>query len=187
MVEKLTGFKLEDLKQLMKTFQQHAKPTDGSCGVAVIHYSDFCRVLGYQEDDRHARNLFSFLDYDECGHLEFLEVVGGLALLSRDTSFDRVDRVALAFWIYDQNGNGRVESSEIVLVHQRNESVMPADLEARLQRLQDADGGFTFESFLRLVQQCPALLDAPLEAARKRLSSVVAEAQLRNRSDEKEH
>ena len=116
--------------------------------------------------------------------LTFLQVISGLALLSSDTSFNHVDRVALAFWIYDVNGNGRVESAEILAQHQHQHLTIPADVEADLRQLQDADGGFDFEAFLKLVQQRPGLLAAPLEAARRRLSQVVGEVQLRNAAHE---
>ena len=74
MVEKLTGFKVEDLKELMQMYRKHTKQSDGLQGMPVVYFSDFCRALGYQQDDRHAQQLFSFLDYHECGYLGFLEV-----------------------------------------------------------------------------------------------------------------
>ena len=123
-----------------------------------------------------ARQLFTFLDYNESGCMDFLEVVSGLALLSPEAPCDRGDRVALAFRIYDSQGCGHVMSANIIAMHERI-GELPDGLEQDLRLLQDSAAGFTFEAFCRLLQRRPALLEPPLKAAQQRLSTVVGEEQ----------
>ena len=174
-VESLTGFEVKDLQEIMKHFNTFASHTEGPHHSPVLDFDDFCRALSFGDAERHkAQSLFTFFDYNESGRISFLEVVTGLALLSSQAPLDEGDRMALAFRIYDVEGVGHVKARDIMAQAERWGTVADG-LERDVQAQQDADGGFTFEAFQRLLARRPELLEPPLQAARNRLSAIVGQ------------
>ena len=113
--------------------------------------------------------MFSFFDYDESGYINFLEMVGGLALLSDGSPFPFEDRIVLAFRIYDYTDQSHIASQEVMSLLQQ-EGFMSAQLERILLEHQDNEGGFDRLSFAKLAHTNPVFVEAPLARARKRVA-----------------
>jgi len=185
----LYKFTYEDLKMLLKSFEQFDQSRSGAISKAdflkAFQSSALSTGASEQNFDREiasVEHLFTFFDQDDSGHIEYREFVQAVALLS--TTCHGVSRAKLAFLLYDVKGTGKVQRG--LLRKAIDDAVAHSDqddddgcqspgrnlLYGKAPR--GAAGGadeeeIGFQEFSEMVESQPEILEVALGMARERL------------------
>lgn len=116
------------------------------------------RLASRETSDRAVSNLFDFFDTDDDGIVSYRELVPCLALLSGRGSV--TGQIQLAFLVLDVEACGHVRLQDLSI----NKSALP----------EGVGDALSFPALEALLQDQPPLLDAALEAARRRLGPGLA-------------
>lgn len=148
-VKKLHNLGKEDLAQIQRAFEKHDRRRAGALGFEELAASlQGLKLLKEGRTRASLAQLFSFLDQDSSGSVEFREFLQAALMLAGGSS---ESRTKLAFLLYDLRGVGRVQRSLLEEVTGK------------------ALGGaeeLGFAEFLGLVETCQGVREAALQLLR---------------------
>ncbi|XP_010774110.1 guanylyl cyclase-activating protein 2-like [Notothenia coriiceps] len=87
------------------------------CPSGALHLHEFKRIFGVpsssEEESLYIETLFHSFDTNQDNALDFIEYVAALNLILRGNI---EDRLKWSFKLYDKDGNGRLDRSEVKLI-----------------------------------------------------------------------
>lgn len=152
---------LKDLKQLLWRFRHIDRDGDG-----LISYAEFAHSLRLPEDSAYTRDLFSLLDTDETGAIDFRKFVVGMSSLNRKVNKQQI--IELAFTAFDKEGRGFIERGQLRdLLHEVFPTIGEDQLDALFNAADaDKDGLISQADFVRLAEEQPCYVGIMENATR---------------------
>ncbi|CAF0719920.1 unnamed protein product [Rotaria sordida] len=147
-IRKLTSNQIKELRQAFDLFD-----TDHSGAISLPELKQALSALGVRVNDHEARQMFSAIDIDKNGRIEFEEFVEVVA----DSYFKKFSRSEIleAFRRFDHNRDGYIEADELKTIlsklgrHYSNEEIRR--MIAQVDR--DGNGKISIEEFAELVEK----------------------------------
>ncbi|CAF0865717.1 unnamed protein product [Adineta steineri] len=146
-LRKLTSSQIRELRQAFDLFD-----TDNSGGISVVELKQALGALGVKVTDQEARQMFSAIDIDKNGRIEFEEFADVVA----DSYFKKFSRAEIleAFQRFDHNHDGYIEVDELKSILARLGRNFSNDEVRRMiaQVDRDGNGKISIEEFAALVE-----------------------------------
>ncbi|CAF0945738.1 unnamed protein product [Adineta steineri] len=146
-LRKLTSSQIKELRQAFDLFD-----TDNSGGISVVELKQALGALGVKVTDQEARQMFSAIDIDKNGRIEFEEFADVVA----DSYFKKFSRAEIleAFQRFDHNHDGYIEVDELKSILARLGRNFSNDEVRRMiaQVDRDGNGKISIEEFAALVE-----------------------------------
>ncbi|UJR35638.1 hypothetical protein I4U23_028388 [Adineta vaga] len=141
-IRKLSSSQIRELRQAFDLFD-----TDHSGGISVMELKQALTALGVTVTDQEARQMFSAIDIDRNGRIEFDEFVEVVA----DSYFKKFSRgeILEAFRRFDHNHDGYIEADELKNILSRLGRNFTND--EAIDR--DGNGKISIEEFAALVER----------------------------------
>ena len=161
-LQKLSGFRCEDLRAVMRAFQAHTNHDPVHNAVTREHFAEVMGELFNETTPQVMDRLFVSMDEDGSGTIDYKELVKGCAKLMSRESTD--ERFRLIFDAYDQDGSGTISAAELMrLVHEKGVELADSlQVVTNVLALLDTDGTgqLSFSDFMKAGQHTQILLDA---------------------------
>lgn len=155
-IRKLTCMRADEVERLVKHFAANDTNRDGK-----ISYLEMKAILR-QGDSDFIQRLFTLMDNDGNGQIDFRELCLGLSVLSPNVTRD--DRINFAFSLYDTDGTQAISKLQLrkVLELSRRLSGLPTAQVDKLVEDFDTtkDGKITLKEFRVMANARPEVLDA---------------------------
>eukprot|EP00003_Mantamonas_plastica_P004518 TRINITY_DN1357_c0_g1_i12.p2 TRINITY_DN1357_c0_g1~~TRINITY_DN1357_c0_g1_i12.p2 ORF type:complete len:201 (-),score=78.92 TRINITY_DN1357_c0_g1_i12:1460-2062(-) len=140
---------------------------DGSGTISVDEFFQTLSLDDTEENRAYATQLFAMFDENESGSIDFREFV--ILLSNFSSSGNLEEKKAFAFNLYDYNGDGVIDREEFNGILKATLSLSEKQIEAKAAEVfgeadTDANGGLSYEEFVRLSEKYPEYLDKPFDA-----------------------
>lgn len=148
------GLSTEVLKDIYKKFLESDK--DGSGRVDV---NEFVRMLRVDRTP-FVERLFSMFDSDRTGLIDVKEFIVGMSNVGSEA---RENKISFAFSIYDLDGSGYIDASEMRKIIRATNLSTDKQVERKVEWLMrqcdtDGDGNISFEEFTQLSKKFPNIV-----------------------------
>ena len=148
------GLSTEVLKEIYKRFLESDK--DGSGRVDV---NEFVRMLRVDRTP-FVERLFSMFDSDRTGLIDVKEFIVGMSNVGSEA---RENKISFAFSVYDLDGSGYIDASEMRKIIRATNLSTDKQVERKVEWLMrqcdtDGDGNISFEEFTQLSKKFPNIV-----------------------------
>lgn len=148
------GLSTEVLKDIYKKFLESDK--DGSGRVDV---NEFVRMLRVDRTP-FVERLFSMFDSDRTGLIDVKEFIVGMSNVGSEA---RENKISFAFSVYDLDGSGYIDASEMRKIIRATNLSTDKQVERKVEWLMrqcdtDGDGNISFEEFTQLSKKFPNIV-----------------------------
>ena len=152
--QRAQGLDTEGLKKMYKTFLESDK--DGSGRVDV---NEFVRMLRVDRTP-FVERLFSIFDSDRTGLIDVKEFIIGMSNFGGEA---RDNKIKFAFSVYDLDGSGFIDSSEMRKIIRATNMSTDKQVERKVEWLMrqcdtDGDGNISFDEFTQLSKKFPNIV-----------------------------
>ena len=149
--QRAQGLDTEGLKKMYKTFLESDK--DGSGRVDI---NEFVRMLRVDRTP-FVERLFSIFDSDHTGLIDVKEFIIGMSNFGGEA---RDNKIKFAFSVYDLDGSGFIDSSEMRKIIGATNMSTDKQVERKVEWLMrqcdtDGDGNISFDEFTQLSKSSP--------------------------------
>jgi len=152
--QRAQGLDTEGLKKMYQTFL--ASDKDGSGRVDV---NEFVRMLRVDRTP-FVERLFSIFDSDRTGLIDVKEFIVGMSNFGGEA---RDNKIKFAFSVYDLDGSGFIDSSEMQKIIRATNMSTDKQVERKVEWLMrqcdtDGDGNISFDEFTQLSKKFPNIV-----------------------------
>lgn len=152
--QRAQGLDTEGLKKMYQTFL--ASDKDGSGRVDV---NEFVRMLRVDRTP-FVERLFSIFDSDRTGLIDVKEFIVGMSNFGGEA---RDNKIKFAFSVYDLDGSGFIDSSEMGKIIRATNMSTDKQVERKVEWLMrqcdtDGDGNISFDEFTQLSKKFPNIV-----------------------------
>eukprot|EP01094_Clydonella_sp_ATCC50884_P015226 TRINITY_DN25811_c0_g1_i1.p1 TRINITY_DN25811_c0_g1~~TRINITY_DN25811_c0_g1_i1.p1 ORF type:complete len:508 (+),score=126.07 TRINITY_DN25811_c0_g1_i1:156-1679(+) len=143
---------LDTLKSQMEKFARADR--DGS---GTVSFTEFCAALELPESEL-VREVFTLMDLDETGELDFREYAIGTAFVHKYLGTD--ETLQFAFNLFDVNKDGQIDAPEFLQVMRKAFPEMTEESASSIFKSVDGDGNsqISFEEFRAFMEKHPEYL-----------------------------
>ena len=152
--QKSHGLNNEALKKIYKQFLAIDQDKSG-----MVDINEFCRLLRVERSP-FVERLFSMFDSDRTGLIDLKEFVVGLSNVGTEA---RENKVKFAFQVFDLDGSGSIDSSELRKIVKATNMASEKQLNRKVEWLMkqcdtDGDGQISFDEFVNLSKKFPNIV-----------------------------
>lgn len=150
----LTSLRGADIDKLVKYFAKHDLNKDGTISLEEL------QSLFPEDDEELLKRLFTLVDADGNGQIDFRELCLVLRVLSSNsTSLEELTKFAFSLYDVDKNGVVDVhELEQLLAFNAKFYGLSSVTVSQAMDLIECTDGQVTFTQFQRLAEQKPELL-----------------------------